>query len=85
MGSYKPYIQDTLTGVIKYISDTVNPPPIPQAEKDLAYFQRNFSRIYGGPTNSMPKPHKRGYSNRGEDAAYYSLYYLGHRIDKIDY
>ena len=85
MGSCSPYIRDTMTGILKYIGDAIKPPVATQADIDLAYFKRNFDRLTGHHGRSAPPVHKRNSPHRGTDAAYYSLYFQGHRIDRIEY
>ena len=79
MGSYKPYIKDALTGLLKYVTE--KPTSSSNLDKEMEHFKRNYSRLVG------QKPHQTHFpanspreSAQKEALAYYNLYYYGHRI-----
>ncbi len=81
MGSYKPYATDPLTGKLQYVADAPSPPRKPNLDKEMEHFKRNFARLMGEKPRKPVSPKASGHANSREEAlAYYSLYYLGHRM-----
>ncbi|MEI7608886.1 MAG: hypothetical protein WCJ64_16025 [Rhodospirillaceae bacterium] len=50
-------------------------------DKEMEHFKRNFARLMGEKPRKPVSPKASGHANSREEAlAYYSLYYLGHRM-----